>query len=188
MIKFKRTNNIKLAVIAMIAVLLVVVSSSLTLAYFKFSKVYEGGSKLPALNFSYIYKRNEIETSKENALERIRYDGSTIQIHQISVSINTYGNNISGYFRAKISIIWEDVSLSNLFDGNKVCEVQYNNEIWEDRGDGYIYSKIALTPKEKEESLVLFSGVKFTRPNTTKYDNKNITLHIIADMHQNPFI
>ena len=146
----------------------------ITFAYFRFMKVYDGEGYLPILKIDYI-----VENGNKNSLKNISYDGQDAQ--NVVVKITTMGNNIGGYVRAKIVVIWQNQA-NNIIekDGNYVeaCKVVVSQDfVYE---NGYYYS---LDKIEPDLQKVLIEKICFENlPN--EYRSQKVDIVITVDIVQ----
>lgn len=172
----QKTKNIKviLCLLFIITILSVITFSSL--AYFNFSKVFEGGGELPILHIDKSFINGD-----ETSLKNIYYNGQIGQ--NLTVKLNTNGNNIGGYVRVKIAYAWSG-SLSNITYNTShelvnACSVDYDENIWQEK-NGYIYLKNEML---KDSEIVLFENIIFDSL-TEDYRGNKVDIYLICEIYQ----
>lgn len=176
--KMERKNLISLTAIIILAVLCFVLSINLSSAYFKYKKVYEGSGELPILNID--YKINSV-SGKAEPLKNIVYLGQNRE--EISVLLNTQGNNINGKVRVKVGIVWSNslnnTPLNDLSEQVTACKLNVDVSKWEFKDNCY-YLKEDLKPNSE---IALFEGLLFD-PNLSEYLGNSVSVYLIVEIYQ----
>ena len=181
MIKNRNLNKLKILLIYLISIFIVSALSFSTIAYFNFKKIYEGEGELPKLN---IY--STVSTGDVSSLRNIAYTGQSSE--NIAVKLNTEGNNISGYVRVKVSVVWVNFLNNTPYnDKNELvtaCSVSNskaeNAALWEER-NGYFYLK---APMEKNTEVTLFDKINFANDLPIAYRGERVSIYVIAEIYQ----
>lgn len=174
----KRKNKTLILFFSLVLCLLLALASFTSLAYFKFSKVFDGEGQLPILNIDY-----KVSTGLASDLRNITYSNQTET--PVGVTISTEGNNMGGYVRVKVVVSWSN-NLNNTpqNDGGSVitaCAVAYDETSWEYRNGCYYYNGIM----PKDSNIVLFEKINFHEeiPLNT-YLGETVTIVIIPEIYQ----
>lgn len=152
-------------------------------AYFKFNKIFTSSGDLPILNITKNISNtsNSVEISNVGNYSFISTKFSANDI-TLSIKFSSNGNNIDGFVRVQTLISWDN-GLSNTKDGEKVCELIYNSDIFEikDNGNYYLKNNQVLSPNTEIEFL---SQIRFNQNFDDDYYGKSVTISILAEIHQ----
>lgn len=168
----------------LVSLLLIVVCCAIgvTGAYFKFSKSFLSSGDLPILRVTgSVSSSNNFVNISNDGIISMQYTSGDVDLN---VKISTEGNNIKGYVRVFVLVSWEN-SLSNVQDGEKVCDFVYNSDIWEikDKGTGkYYYLKTGFL--QPNEDVQLFSQIKFNENFSDIYYSKSVNIVVVPEIHQ----
>ncbi|MBE5746116.1 MAG: hypothetical protein E7359_02385 [Clostridiales bacterium] len=169
-----------LLLILLMATFIVSCLTFTTQAYFKYYKTFEGEGDLPILNINYT-----ISTNNSNSLKDIVYNGQNTE--NISVKINTNGNNIAGVVRVKVLPVWESGLNNTPYNQEniivKACGVSYDTNVWEEK-NGYLYLKNVI---EKDNEIELFSAITFGDLLTNDYRGESVDINLILEIYQKDY-
>lgn len=163
--------EIKNIILVFSIIIISLIISFSSLAYYNFKKIYDGSGTLPILNIGKV-----ITNGTEETLKNIYYNGQSET--QVEVKLNSNGNNISGYVRVKVFYEWSD-SLNSLFNGSYACSVNYDTSTWTEK-NGYLYLN---QPLEKDSEVVLFDKLNFAEL-TNEYRGKKVDISLLCEIYQ----
>ena len=176
----RKVKKEKIWLTILLVVLTILILTTSTHAYFNFKKVYEGSGNLPKLNINYTVSGNN-----PNALKNISFTGQAN--NNITVTLNTLENNISGYVRVKVGIVWSNSLNNTPYNDNNdiVTACAINNTISENANlwqlnNGYYY---LIQPMEKDTEVVLFDQIIFGE-SLSSYYGERVSLYIFAEIYQ----
>ena len=180
----KVKNYAKFVVIGL-TLMVIALSVSFTTAYFKYKKYFNSSGEFPILK---IDKRVETSSEEYSQDGTIMYSLDDVNFN---VTLTTQGNNIKGFVRAYVLIGWVD-GLSNTklnFEGNieTVCSLNYDEAVWEIRGDetsGYYYYLKNDKPIEPNQEIELFNSIHFNNNFASDYQYKSVEIVVIGEIYQ----
>lgn len=182
-----KAKNIEKFLIVFLILIVLSLSVSFSVAFFKFSKQFNSSGDLPILNINKIVQADE-NVFEDNGSHKLRYSFNDVNF---SVKLTTENNNIDGYVRVYVVTSWVD-GLSNTKRNNEnvvvpVCKLNFNEEVWEIKGDeisGYHYYLKNNAKMLPNETIELFSSISFDNDFSSNYYNKMVEITIIAEICQ----
>lgn len=182
-----KAKNIEKFLIGFLILIVLSLSVSFSVAFFKFSKQFNSSGDLPILNINKIVQADE-NVFEDNGSHKLRYSFNDVNF---SVKLTTENNNIDGYVRVYVVKSWVD-GLSNTRRNNEnvvvpVCKLNFNEEVWEIKGDeisGYHYYLKNNAKMLPNETIELFSSISFDNDFSSNYYNKMVEITIIAEICQ----
>ncbi len=182
-----KAKNIEKFLIVFLILIVLSLSVSFSVAFFKFSKQFNSSGDLPILNINKIVQADE-NVFEDNGSHKLRYSLNDVNF---SVKLTTENNNIDGYVRVYVVTSWVD-GLSNTGRNNEnvvvpVCKLNFNEEVWEIKGDeisGYHYYLKNNAKMLPNETIELFSSISFDNDFSSNYYNKMVEITIIAEICQ----
>lgn len=173
----EKTNSL---IITIMISLVIVLSGLLTfssIAFFKFEKSFTGSGTLPILKIDY-----SINTNNKDSLKNISYNGQESQ--NIEVKISTNGNNISGFVRIKVAIVWTNLLNNTPYDDSNeqitACDLNYDDSVWTKKANNYYYLNDAM---EENQEIVFFSNILFGNL-PEEYRGQQVSIYLITEIFQ----